>query len=129
MEQQSFHEIIKTPEGKIIDKMTDAINKALMDTLTSYVSEDAQIKAPTLSFLTVNKGIWYISDDWMTEEQKAQVRKHFETTAATYDKECIELFRPNVPQARIIEIPQGHHYCFIQHEELVYEEMRNFLSA
>jgi pimeloyl-ACP methyl ester carboxylesterase len=129
MEQQSFHEIIKTPEGKIIDKMTDAINKALMDTLTSYVSEDAQIKAPALSFMTKDKGIWYISDDWMTEEQKAQVHRHFETTAAVYDRECIELFQRNVPHARIIEIPHGHHYCFIQHEELVYDEMRKFLSA
>jgi hypothetical protein len=129
MEQQSFHEIIKTPEGKIIDKMTDAINKALMDTLTSYVSEDAQIKAPTLSFLTINKGIWYLSADWMREEQKAQVMEHFETTATIYDRECIELFRRNVPHAKIIEIPQGHHYCFIKHEELVCEEMRKFLSA
>jgi pimeloyl-ACP methyl ester carboxylesterase len=129
MEQQSLHEIVKTPEGKIVDKMTDAVNKALMDTLTSYVSEDAQIKAPTLSFLTVNKGIWYLSADWMTEEQKAQVIEHFETTATAYDRECIELFQRNVPHAKIIEIPHGHHYCFIQHEELVYEEMRKFLNA
>ena len=45
----------------------------------------------------------------------------------TWTRESIELFRKNVPHARIVEIPDGHHYCFIAQEELVYEEMRKFL--
>jgi hypothetical protein len=36
-------------------------------------------------------------------------------------------FRNQYPQARIVEIPDGHHYCFVAQEELVYEEMRKFL--
>jgi hypothetical protein len=44
-----------------------------------------------------------------------------------WTRESIELFRQNVPHAKVIEIPQGHHYCFIEQEELVYEEMRAFL--
>ena len=40
MEEQSLHEIIKTPEGKIADKMSDTVSKAIMDTLTGYVLED-----------------------------------------------------------------------------------------
>ena len=127
MEEQSRYEIIKTPDGKIADRMSDAISKAITDTLTSYVPEDSKIKAPTLSFFAMSKGIYSISDDWMTEEQKSQLMNHFETTENSWTRENIEQFRQNVPHAKIIEIPQGHHYCFIKQEELVYEEMRKFL--
>ena len=127
MEEQSLHEIIKTPDGKIADRMSDAISKAITDTLTSYVPEDSKIKSPTLAFFAMSKGIYSISNDWMTEEQKAQLMDHFETTENSWTRENIEQFQRNVPHATIIEIPQGHHYCFIKQEELVYEEMRKFL--
>ena len=127
MEEQSLHEIVKTQEGKIVDKMSDAVSKAIMDTLTSYVLEDSKIKAPTLAFFAISKGVNTISDEWMTEEQKTQIRDHVETRENFWTRESIEQFRKNVPHAKIIEIPQGHHYCFIKQEELVYEEMRKFL--
>ena len=127
MEEQSLHEIMKTPDGKVVDRMSDTISKAIMDTLTGYVLEDSKIEAPALSFFAISDGGDYISDDWMTEEQKTQVMDHFETTANSWARENIEQFRQNVPQAKIIEIPLGHHYCFIKQEELVYEEMRKFL--
>jgi len=128
MEEQSLHEIMKTPEGIIVEKMSDVINKAIMDTLTSYVPEDSKIKAPALSFFAISEGGYAISDDWMTEEQKAQIMDHFETIANSWKRENIEQFGQNVRHAKIIEIPQGHHHCFIKQEELVYEEMRKFLS-
>ena len=127
MAEQSLHEIIQTPDGKIVDRMSDAVNKALMETMRSYVPEDAKIKAPTLAFYAISKGLQVISDEWMTEEQRAEIRNHVETRENAWTRECIEQFRLDVPQARIIEIPQGHHYCFIQKEDLVYEEMRKFL--
>jgi pimeloyl-ACP methyl ester carboxylesterase len=128
MEEQSLHEIMKTPEGVIVEKMSDAINNAIMDTLTSYVPEDSKIVAPALSFFATSESIYAISDDWMTEEQKAQILNHFETTANAWKKGNLEQFRKNVPHAKIIEISLGHHHCFIKQEELVYEEMRKFLS-
>jgi pimeloyl-ACP methyl ester carboxylesterase len=127
IEEQGRHEILQTPEGKIVEKTSDAINEAITDTMTSYVPEDFKIKAPTLSFFAISKGSYNISNDWMTEEQKTQVMNHFETTVNSNIRENIEQFRRNVPHARIIEIPDGHHFCFIKHEELVYEEMRKFL--
>jgi hypothetical protein len=98
-----------------------------MEALTGYPPEDPHIKAPTLSFFVVSDSAYAISDDWMTEEQKAQIMDHFETRVKFWKTENIEQFRQNVPHAKIIEIPQGHHYCFIEQEELVYEEMRKFL--
>ncbi len=127
MEEQSQHEIMKTPEGKIVEKMTDTISKAIRDTLTNYVHEYSKIKSPALAFFALSKGVHSISDEWMTDEQKAEILKHVETRENAWAQESIELFQRNVPHAKIIEIPQGHHYCFIKHEELVYEEMRKFL--
>ena len=127
MDEQSLHEIIKTPDGKIADKMSDAIGKAIMDTLTSYVLEDSKIKVPTLSFFAISKGLFTISDEWMTEEQKTEIRNHVETRENFWTRESIEQFRQNVPHAKIMEIPNGHHYCFIKQEEFIYEEMRKLL--
>jgi pimeloyl-ACP methyl ester carboxylesterase len=127
MEQQSLHEIIKTPEGKIVDRMSEAISKAIMDTLTSYTPEDSKIKVATISFYAISDERYYLDNDWMTEEQKTQIMDHFETTVNLWKRENIEQFRQNVPHAKIIEIPKGHHYCFIKQEELVYKEMRKFL--
>jgi non-heme chloroperoxidase len=127
MEEQSRHEIMKTSDGIIEEKMSDAVNKAIMDTLTSYVPEDSKIKAPALSFFAISEGGYAISDEWMTEEQKSQILNHFETTANSWKKENIEQFWQSVPHGKVIVIPRGHHHCFIKQEELVYEEMRKFL--
>jgi len=127
MVQQSLHEIIKTPEGKIDDKMSDAVSKAIMDTLTGYDLEDSNINVPTLAFFSISKGLNTISNDWMTEEQKSLIMEHVEMRENPWTRESIEKFRQNVPHAKIVEIPRGHHYCFIEQEEPVYEEMRKFL--
>jgi len=127
MAQQSLHEITKTPEGKIVDKMSIEINKSIVNTLISYVPKDSKIKSPTLAFFAMGKGIYSLENDWMTEEQKAQIMNHFEKVETPWTRENIEQFKRNVPHAKVIEIPQGHHWCFIKHEEFVYEEMRKFL--
>jgi non-heme chloroperoxidase len=127
LEQQSYHEITTAPDGKIVDRMSDEVSKALTDMMTGYVLEDANIKAPTLAFFVLSKGLNTISEEWMTEEQREDLRNHVETRENAWTRESIELFQRNVPHARIVEIPHGHHYCFIEQEELVYEEMRKFL--
>jgi pimeloyl-ACP methyl ester carboxylesterase len=127
MQEQSLHEITTTPEGKIIDRMSDAINKALMDTLTSYALEDSKIKAPALAFFALSKGANSISDEWMTDQQKTEILNHVESWENRWTRESSELFGRNVPHAKIIQIPDGHHYCFIEQEELIYQEMRSFL--
>ena len=65
--------------------------------------------------------------DTLTEEQQAQVIDFYDNVRPLLQHECIEQFRRSVPHARIVIIPKGHHYCFIKHEELVFDEMRKFL--
>lgn len=127
MDKVLLHAVKKSPEGKIVDRMSDAIGKALIDTSNSYQPEDSKIQAPVLSIYAIDGGDYYLSPDYMTEEQKALVIEYFDRIRPPLQRELIERFRRSVPHARIVEIPNGHHYCFIKHEELIYEEMRKFL--
>jgi non-heme chloroperoxidase len=120
------HSIKWTPEGKVVDKMTDDINKAIQAMIDTYIPEDAQIQAPVLSFFALTDSANYVAD-FMSDEQRAQVVEFFETVRTPYDRAWIEQFQRNVPHARVVVIPQGHHYCFIRQEELVFAEMRGFL--
>ena len=128
LDEHVVHEVEIASDGKVIDRMTDAIAKALREqTINSYTPEHSRIYAPVLSIFAISNGGYFISDDWMTETQRAEVNEFFDTTQASWLRGNIEQFRQNVPHAKIVEIPQGHHYCFIKQEELVYEEMQKFL--
>lgn len=129
MDEDLFHTVKKSPEGKIVDKMSDTIGQALNATLNSYQPEDSKIKAPVLSIYAINSSGYYLSPDYMTKEQKALVIEYFDRVRPPLQRELIEQFRRSVPHARIMEIPNGHHYCFIKHDELVFDEMRKFLLA
>lgn len=127
MDEDVLHSVKKSPEGKIVDKMPDTISQALKATLDSYTPEDSKIQAPVLSIYAITGGDYYLSPDYMTEEQKALVVEFFDTIRPPLQRELIGQFQRSVPHARIVEIPKGHHYCFIKHEELVFDEMRKFL--
>ena len=129
IEEQGLHEITIQPDGKVVDRMSSAIEKALNATLSSYEPEDAGIKAPTLSFAACPDATSFISQEYMTEAQQAQVVEFFETTRLSWLQQSTGQFRRNVPHAKIVEIPHGHHYCFIKNEELVFDEMRKFLPS
>jgi non-heme chloroperoxidase len=127
IEEQGLHEISIQPDGKVVDRMSDAIQKAIGDTLNSYDPEDAMIQAPTLSFVALPDADSFLAPEWMTEDEQAQVRKFFATIRLDWLQVSIEKFRRNVPHARIVTIPHGHHYCFIKNRDLVFEEMLKFL--
>jgi pimeloyl-ACP methyl ester carboxylesterase len=128
MEEQTRHTIKTTPDGKVVDKMSDAISKAISDTFVSYVPEYSTLQVPVLSFFAIRDGFDYLSSDYMTEDQKVQVTDFFKTVLQPHNKKYIEQFRRNVPHARVVEIPSGHHYCFIKQEQIVFEEMFKFLQ-
>jgi non-heme chloroperoxidase len=127
MDDHILHEVKKNVEGKVVDKMSDGISQAIDETASSYVPEDAKIQAPTLSIYANRENSYFVCAAYMTEEQQTQVVQFFEAFFQPWCKHSIEQFQRNVPHARIVIIPKGHHYCFIKHEELVFDEMRKFL--
>jgi non-heme chloroperoxidase len=122
-----LHIVRQSPEGKIVEKMPSTIGKALRETLDSYVPEFSKIQVPVLSIFAVPDSTDYISHEYMTDEQIALVVEFFEVVRPPLQKELVEQFRRAVPHAKIVEIPRGHHYCFIKQEQFVFDEMSKFL--
>ena len=112
-------------KGKVVDKMSEELSGTIISSLRDYVPEDTTIKVPTLSFYAIWDKPFFT--DYLTEEQKASLVEFIEQIRLPVQRECINQFRQNVPHAKVVEIPQGNHYCFIMQEKLVYNEMRNFL--
>jgi len=123
-DEETLHNIRTDPSGKIIEKMSDELHGTIISSLRDYVPEESTIRVPVLSFYA----IWDdLLPDYLTDEQKALAAEFHKTVRLPVQRECIAQFRQNVPHAKVVEILQGNHYCFIKHAELVYEEMRNFL--
>ena len=127
--EDHLHIVKKDPEGKIVYKMPFTIGSALMSTMNNYTPEDSKIQAPVLSIYALNGGDYYLSLDYLTDEQKELVIEYSDRIRPPLQRELIEQFRRSVPHAKIVEIPNGHHYCFIKHDELVFEEMKRFLVS
>lgn len=127
MDEHILHEVKIDSDGKVVDKMSDGISKTINETMFNYVPEDAKILAPTLSIYAIRENSYFVSPAYMSEKQREKLIKFFDTFFQPWCKQSIEQFRRNVPHAKIVEIPNGHHYCFIKQEEFVFEEMRAFL--
>ena len=128
MDEQTRHVFEETLDGKVVDKMSDAISKAINNTFASYVPEYSKLRVPVLSFFADRDGTDFLSSDFMTEEQRAQVLDFFRSVLQPDRKRYYKEFQRKVPHARVIVIPKGNHYCFLGQEGIVYEEMRRFLS-
>jgi hypothetical protein len=83
---------------------------------------EAQI--PILSFFA--RRTPKLSDAY-TEEQKAAFYEFHRNVHEPFARSLISEFQGRFPHAKTVVIPEGHHYCFIAQEELVYDEMRKFL--
>lgn len=127
MDEQTKHSLKRNPDNKIVPKMTDSISKEINNTFASYSPEFSTIQVPVLSFFAMPDGSDFLSSDYMAEEQKVQVIDFVQKVLIPDRKKYIEKFQQKIPQAKIVEIPNGHHYCFIKQEELVFDKMRKFL--
>lgn len=83
-----------------------------------------EARIPTLSFYARRKP--RLSNVY-TEEQKTLFEQFYREVEEPFSRSLISEFQSRFPHAKIVVIPDGHHYCFIAQEELVYNEMRKFL--
>lgn len=127
MDEHLLHEIEIDPHGKVVDRASASINQAISETLAVYQPEDALIRVPTLAIYAIKKNTYYVAPNYMTPEQQAQMIEFFDQVAGPWNRLSLEQFRRNVPHAKIVEIPGGHHYCFIQQADLVFQAMMSFL--
>jgi hypothetical protein len=129
MDEHMLHEVEINPEGKVVDKMTEAVDKAIGETSFAYSPEYTAIRAPALTIDAIKPRTYYISTEYMTSEQQAELLAYFDNVVQPWNQLSNRKFRREVPHARGVEIPDGHHYVFISHEDLVFREMMAFLLA
>jgi pimeloyl-ACP methyl ester carboxylesterase len=112
-------------EGVYIDRMPPSIEQQIIKNLIEdYSPKPVDVVIPTLYFIGQRRPI--LSDQY-TEEQKATYDQFYRDVIEPFFWSLIADFRSRFPHTKMIVIPNGHHYCFIAQEELVYNEMQKFL--
>jgi hypothetical protein len=124
-DEEISHNVTVNEAGIVVDRMPASVEKMMIENLVKgYAPKRVEAKIPILSFYA-----WKIPklSNAYTEEQKAAFDQFEQNVAKPFFRTLISEFQNRFPHAKTIEIPDGHHYCFIAQEELVYAEMRKFL--
>jgi len=124
-DEEISHNVKVNEDGIVVDKMPETVEKMMVENLIKgYAPKSVEVKKPTLSIYA--QKIPRLSTAY-TEEQKAAFDQFHRNVEQPFFRSLISEFQERFPHAKIIVIPDGHHYCFIAQEELVYDEMRKFL--
>jgi len=124
-DEEFSHGVMQNEEGIFVDRMPTSIGEQIVQNMiVDYAPKKVEAKIPILCLYGRRKR--QLSDDY-TNEQKAAFDKFYQDVLEPFRNSIIDEFKSRFPQAKIVIIPNGHHYCFIAHEDLVYEKMRNFL--
>ena len=119
------HSVKVNEAGIVVDKMPESVYEMMVENLIKgYAPKKVEAKIPTLSIFA--QKIPRLSNAY-TEEQKAAFTQFHRDVEQPFFRSLISEFQERFPHAKIIVLPDGHHYCFIAQEELVYNEMREFL--
>jgi pimeloyl-ACP methyl ester carboxylesterase len=125
-DEEIAHGVKVNEEGVFIDRMPASVEKMMIENLADgYTPKRVEAQIPILSFFARRRP--KLSDAY-TEEQKAAFYEFHRKVNEPFARSLISDFQGRFPHARIVVIAEGHHYCFIAQEELVYDEMQKFLS-
>ncbi|MBI5295818.1 MAG: alpha/beta hydrolase [Chloroflexi bacterium] len=119
------HEVKVNEAGIFIERMPESVAGMMFENLFhGYIPQKVDARIPILSFYALGTPKQL---DLYTEEQKASFAQFYLHVRNPFYLTLITEFHTRFPHAKIVTIPDGHHYCFIAQEELVYEEMLKFL--
>ena len=119
------HEVKVNEAGIFVERMPESVGEMIFENLfNGYVPKRVDAKIPTLSFYALGRPK---QSNVYTKEQKASFDQFFLHVRNPFYISLISEFHHRFPHAKIVMIPDGHHFCFIAQEEVVYNEMRNFL--
>ncbi len=124
-DEEISHGVKINEEGIFVDRMPASVEKMMVENLINeYAPKKVEAKIPILSFYGKRKR--KMTDDY-TDEQKAAYEKFHHDVIEPFFSYMVDEFQSRFPHAKIVVIPDGHHYCFMAQEELVHDEMRKFL--
>jgi len=126
-DEEISHNVKINEEGIFVDKMPASVEKAMVENLVNeYAPKKVETEIPILSFYGKRKRKMI---DEFTEEQKNAYEDFHRDVIEPFFQYMVDEFQGRFPHAKIVVIPDGHHYCFMAEEELVHDEMRKFLLA
>jgi pimeloyl-ACP methyl ester carboxylesterase len=124
-DEEISHGVKVNEQGIFVDRMPASVEKAMIENLIDgYAPKKVEAKVPILSFFAPRTP--KLSNAY-TEDQKASFFEFHRNVSEPFGRSLISEFQGRFPHAKIAVIPEGHHYCFIAQDELVYNEMRTFL--
>lgn len=124
-DEEISHSVKVNEAGIVVDKMPEPIYELMVQNLIKgYAPKEVQAKVPTLSIYA--QKIPRLSNAY-TADQKAAFEQFHQTVEQPFFRSLISEFQERFPHAKIVVIPNGHHYCFIAQEDFVYDEMRKFM--
>jgi non-heme chloroperoxidase len=124
-DEEISHNVKVNEAGIVVDKMPDTVHKMMVENLIQgYAPKTVEAQIPTLCIYA--RKIPRLPDAY-TGEQKAAFAQFHRDVEQPFFKSIVSEFQGRFPHARIIVIPDGHHYCFMAQEELVCHEIREFL--
>jgi pimeloyl-ACP methyl ester carboxylesterase len=124
-DEEISHNVKVNEAGIVVEKMPASVETMMVENLIKgYAPKKVEAKIPTLSIYA--QKIPRLSNAY-TEEQKAAFDQFHRTVEQPFFRSLISEFQNRFPHAKTVVIPDGHHYCFMAQEELVFGEMRKFL--
>jgi pimeloyl-ACP methyl ester carboxylesterase len=124
-DEEISHNVKVNEAGIVVEKMPASVETMMVENLIKgYAPKKVDAKIPTLSIYA--QKIPRLSNAY-TEEQKAAFDQFHRTVEQPFFRSLISEFQNRFPHAKTVVIPDGHHYCFMAQEELVFGEMRKFL--
>ena len=124
-DEEFSHAVKVNEEGIYVDRMPMSVEQMIVQNLIhDYAPKKVDAILPTLFFL--GHRTRKLTDEYTTE-QKAAYEKFLQQVREPFFQYIIDEFHGRFPHAKVIVIPDGHHYCFIAHQQLVHDEMRKFL--
>jgi len=118
-------DLVRNLDGEYVERDTSSIEEQVLAGVVKYEPDHADIKVPVLSFVAIFDPVRPV---YYTEEQKRIMLDFHRETWIPFQQEEIAKFKNDIPQAKVIEIHNSHHYCFISQEDHVYQSMKTFLS-
>jgi pimeloyl-ACP methyl ester carboxylesterase len=121
--------MVFSPDGKILrEAKPGKVSRLLMEGTKDSHPNYSKIRSPALSIAAVGVSS-KVSDvvKALPESAKAKAEDYL-SRLRQFQRQEIERFRKEIPNGRIIELSNTDHYCFIQRENEVVGEMREFLA-
>ena len=121
--------MVFSPDGKILrEAKPGKASRLLMQGTIDSHPDYSKIRSPALNIAVVGFSS-KVSDVVKALPDPARTKaEDYLSRVTQFQQQEIERFRKEIPNGRVIELTNTDHHCFIQRENEVVREMREFLA-